>query len=117
MDKIYNLEDRLIRFAGEVIFFCKTLPNSQTSKHYGDQIMRSSGSTALNFGEAQGSITDKDFIHKMSLVLKGLKETGVALKILDYVEYGDAEKRKMLITEANELSRISATMILNKKRK
>ena len=117
MGKIYKLEDRLIRFAGETIYFCKTLPKTQTAKYYGDQIMRSSGSTALNFGEAQGTITDKDFIHKMSLVLKELKETGVALKILDYVDYGDVEKRKKLITESEELSKISATMILNKKRK
>lgn len=117
MDKIFNLEDRLIRFAGEIIFFCKILPKTQTAKYYGNQIMRSSGSTALNFGEAQGTITDKDFMHKMSLVLKELKETSVALKILDYVKYGNPEKRKSLILEAEELSKISATMILNKKRK
>ena len=117
IDKTLKLEGRLIQFAGEIIFFCKTLPKTQTSKYYGDQIMRASGSAALNYGEAQGTVTDRDFIHKMSLALKELKETSVALKILDYVEYGDSEKRKMLIKEANELSRISATMILNKKNK
>ena len=45
---------------------------------------RSSGSASLNFGEAQGTITDKDFIFKVSLVAKELKESRNSLKILDY---------------------------------
>jgi len=77
--------------------------------------MRSSGGAALNYGEAQGTVTTKDFIHKLSLVLKELKETKVSLKILNYVNYGDTEKRNQLIQEVEELAAISAKMILNKK--
>ncbi len=115
-EKIYNFEDRLVKFAGEIIFLCKTLPSDSTGKYYFDQIQRSSGSAALNYGEAQGTDTVKDFIHKMSLVLKELKETRVILKILEYVKYGDQKRRETLLEEVNELIAISAKMILNKKK-
>ncbi len=112
-EKIYNFEDRLIRFAGEIIFFIKTLPKDSIGQYYGNQMMRASGSAALNYGEAQGTNTSKDFIHKMSTVLKEINETKAALKILDYVDYGDTEKRKLLLKESKELASISAKMILN----
>jgi len=110
------MEDRLVQFAGEIILFCSKLPNNNPGRYYSDQMIRSSGSSALNYGEAQGTVTDKDFINKMSIVLKELKETKVSLKILDYVKFGDESKRKSLLQESKELASISATMILNKKR-
>lgn len=115
-EKTYNFEDRLVKFAGDTIFFCKTLPLDNTGRYYYDQVQRSSSSAALNYGEAQGTNTTKDFIHKMSSVLKELKETRVSFKIMDYVNYGDETMRKNLMTEVGELIAISAKMILNKKK-
>ncbi len=115
LDKVFKYEDRLVQFAGECIFFCRTLPNDPAGRYYGDQILRSSGSAALNYGEAQGTTTSKDFIHKMSVVLKELKETKVAFKILKYGQIGDKNKLTFLLNEAEELAAISAKMILNKK--
>lgn len=115
-ERIFDLEDRLVRFAGEMIFYVKTLPSTDVGKYYANQVMRSSGSSALNYGEAQGTTTEKDFIHKMSLVLKELKESQVILKILEYVKIGDEEKRDNLLKESKELAAISAKMILNKKK-
>lgn len=114
-EKPYNFEDRLVEFAGETILFCKTLPKDDTGRYYHNQLMRSSGSAALNFGEAQGTITTNDFIHKTSIVLKEIKESKVSLKILDYVKYGNQSKREELLQESKELELISARMILNKK--
>ena len=115
LEKTYNFEDRLVQFAGETILFCESLPKDNVGKYYFDQMMRSTGGAALNFGEAQGANTTKDFIHKMSIVLKELKETRISLKILAYVNYGDTQKRSILLSEGDELSAISAKMILNKK--
>ena len=115
-ERIFDLEDRLVRFAGEMVFYVKTLPSTDVGKHYANQVMRSSGSSALNYGEAQGTTTEKDFVHKMSLVLKELKESQVILKILEYVKIGDEEKRDKLLKESKELAAISAKMILNKKK-
>ena len=115
--KIYDFEDRLVEFAAQMIIFCKALPQDIIGKYYADQLLRSSGSAALHYGEAQGTITDRDFIHKSGNTLNELRETRVSLKILDKASYGNSDMRKILIQESGELSAISATMILNKKRK
>jgi hypothetical protein len=57
MSKVYDLEDRLVTFAPNVAIFCKDIPNDFTSQYYGNQLLRSSGSAALNFGEMQGTQT------------------------------------------------------------
>lgn len=61
-EKIFNFEDRLVRFAGECIFFTRKLDRTFENEYYKNQLIRSSGSSSLNFGEAQGTISDKDFI-------------------------------------------------------
>jgi len=66
-EKIFNLEDRLVRFAGECILFVRKLEKSYEVDYYKNQLIRSSESSSLNYGEAQGTITDKDFIFKVSL--------------------------------------------------
>ena len=59
-----------------------SLNKSLLSYNLSNQIIRSSTSAALNFGEAQSAESRKDFIHKMSIVLKELRETEICLKIL-----------------------------------
>ncbi len=114
--KPYNFEDRIVEFAANIIALCKTLPNDQIGKYYFDQMLRSSGSAALHYGEAQGTVTAKDFIHKMANTAKELKETRVALKIITKANIGDPTLTQDLISESNELIAISTKMILNKKR-
>ncbi|MFV8361382.1 four helix bundle protein [Flavobacterium sp. LS1P3] len=114
-DKIYNFEDRLVRFAGECIFFVRKLEKSYEIDYYKNQLIRSSGSSSLNYGEAQGTITNKDFIFKVSLSVKELKESRNSLKVLDYIKTGDLEERKWLLTEVEELIAIASKMINNKK--
>ncbi|WP_353086603.1 four helix bundle protein [Flavobacterium sp.] len=79
-DKIFNFEDRLVRFAGECIFFTRNLNKSFENKYYKNQLIRSSGSSSLNFGEAQGTISNKDFVFKVSLAVKELKESRNSFK-------------------------------------
>jgi len=114
-DKIYNFEDRLVRFAGECILFTRGLDKLYELEYYKNQLIRSSGSSSLNYGEAQGTITSKDFVFKVSLSVKELKESRNSLKILEYINAGDVEKRKWLLTETEELIAISSKMINNKK--
>lgn len=98
-----------------VFFFIRSLDKLYELEYYKNQIIRSSGSASLNYGEAQGTITDKDFIFKISLSVKELKETRNSLKILKYINAGDSEKRNWLITENEELIAIGSKMINNKK--
>jgi four helix bundle protein len=114
-NKIFNFEDRLVRFAGECIFFTRNLDKSYENEYYKNQLIRSSGSAALNFGEAQGTNTGKDFIFKVGLSVKELKESRNSLKILNYIQEGDKNVRNLLLNEVEELIAIASKMIINKK--
>ena len=113
--KPYNYEDRLVQFAGDCVLFIKTLPQDSTSSYYANQLLRASGSSALHYGEAQGTSTTRDFIHKVSGVVKELKESRTILKILAYIKYGETDNRNALIEEIEQLIPIAAKMIINKK--
>ena len=65
-----KIEQRLIEFSISIIKMCRNLNDEFVSQHLAKQIVRSSTSCALNFGEAQGAESRKDFIHKTSIVLK-----------------------------------------------
>ena len=113
-EKIFNFEDRLVRFAGESILFTRNLNKSYENEYYKNQLIRSSGSSSLNFGEAQGTITNKDLIFKLSLVVKELKESRNALKILNYIKEGNQNILNLHLLEVEELIAISSKMIINK---
>jgi len=114
-EKKFDIEDRLVDFAANIVFLCKDLPKDMTGEYYGNQLLRSAGSSALNFGEAQGTNTTKDNIHKLSITLKELKESRVNLRILDKVKYGESKNREHLLDEVEQLIKIIATIIKNKK--
>lgn len=115
IEKIFNLDDRLIRFAGECIFFTRKLEKSYENEYYKNQLIRSSGSSSLNYGESQGTVTDKDLIFKLALVVKELKESRNSLKILNYIDEGSQDFRALLLIEVEELIAIISKMIINKK--
>ncbi|KAB5490682.1 four helix bundle protein [Flagellimonas hadalis] len=113
--KKFDLEERFVDLAAATAFFCKDLPNDFTGQYYGNQLLRSAGSAALNFGEAQGTNTDKDYIHEATISLRELKESRVNLKILSRMDYGNEAIRKKLLDEDEQLIKILATIIKSKK--
>ena len=78
----FELETRLIDFACRVIDLVEHLPKTPVAKLLGAQILRSGTAPALNYGEARGAESREDFIHKMKICLKELRETMVSLKII-----------------------------------
>ena len=81
-NKDFNLEDRLIEFAVRIIQLADSLPKTKVGKHISGQLIRCGTSPAPNYGEAQGAESRSDFIHKMRVCLKELRETKVWLKII-----------------------------------
>jgi len=78
-----EIENRLIKFSVSIIGMTNDLDDCFASQHLSKQIIRSGTSSALNYGEAQGAPTKKDFIHKISIVLRELRETQINLKIIE----------------------------------
>lgn len=110
--KKFDLEQRLIQFSVEVIKICNKLDGSYASQHLSKQLIRSSTSAALNYGEAQGAESPKDFIHKMKVCLKELRESLVNLKIQKGADLSkDNNPVDNLIKENNELVSIFVASI------
>lgn len=77
-----NLEDRLVKFACLCLNICELLPSTRAGQNLEYQLSKSSTAAALIYGEAQGAESKADFIHKMKLVLKEIRETRVNLRII-----------------------------------
>ncbi|MEN8121979.1 MAG: four helix bundle protein [Bacteroidota bacterium] len=99
-----ELENRLIKFAVLIIEIAEGLVKTKAGNHISGQMIRSGTSPALNYGEAQDAESRKDFIHKIKVVLKELRETLVALKIIKMANmYDNMSKLDYAISESNEL--------------
>lgn len=111
MKRKFDLEDRTVAFASEIIKAADILPGTFGASHLGRQLIRSGTSVALNYGEAQAAESSADFIHKLKLALKELKESNVCLRILVSQNYIPETRLVPIIQEANELVAILMTSI------
>ena len=99
-----QLEERLINFAVQIMKISDMLPNNRSGSTIGNQLVRSGTSPALNYGEALGAESEKDFIHKLQIALKELRESFISLKIIKQSALLNRnEVIDNLINENNEL--------------
>lgn len=96
----FDLEERLIDFSVLIIEASEKLPKTAAGKHLADQLLRSGTAPALLYGEAQAAESKKDFIHKMKLALKELRETSINLRMLSKAKMYSDEN---LVGEARQL--------------
>ena len=102
--KKFDLDERLIDFSVDVISFFENLPETKAASHLGGQLLRSGTSPSLNYGEARSAESQKDFIHKMKICLKELRESYNCLRILNRSgNFKSEEEILNLIEECNEL--------------
>lgn len=80
--RTYDLEKRLIAFVLEIDQIVELLPNTRLGNYIAGQLIRSGTAPALNYGEAMAAESRNDFIHKMKIILKELRESFVCLKII-----------------------------------
>lgn len=100
----YNLQERLIDFSIGIILHVESLPNTKSANHIGGQVLRSGTSPAFNYGEAQSAESRRDFIHKMKICLKELRETQVGLKMIHRLKIAKTQQEvECLLTECGEL--------------
>jgi four helix bundle protein len=113
-----ELEDRLIDFAAMIIELTNSLKRTRAGLTLNDQMSRSSISAALNYGESVGAESPKDFVHKLQVVLKELRETLMALRITEKSKLStNTELLGKCLAECNELISIFTKSVTTNKRK
>ena len=116
--RTFDLEDRLIEFAVRIIRLAEALPKTRVGNHVSGQIIRSGTSPAPNYGEAQSAESRPDFIHKMKVCLKELRETRVWLLMIAKANLVKSPSQlDTLIDENNQLISIFVTSIKTARQK
>jgi len=117
MNNKKDLRNRLIDFSVLIIEIVNSLDGSKASLHLGGQLLRSGTSPALNYGEAQDAESVNNFVHKMKIILKELRETEINLNIIEKAGLSqDMAKVRFGISESNELISIFVTSIKTAKK-
>ena len=110
--KQYDLEERTARFAERCRDFIGKLPKNTANFEYAKQLIRSSGSQAANYIEANESLSKKDFAHRVKICRKETKESCLWLRLCDLQNLEDLEReRNELFQEAVELRKIFSAIL------
>ena len=108
----YDLEDRLLEFAANIIELTESLPNTRAGNHVAGQLLRCGTSSLSNHGEVEAAESRRDFLHKLRICLKELRETKRWLRLV-----GRSKKMTQppnfltCLNEVDELIRIFAASI------
>jgi four helix bundle protein len=103
MERKFDLDERLINFADMIIDISEALPKTFAGNHIAGQLIRSGTAPALNYGEAQSAESRSDFIHKMKISAKELRETYNCLRIIRKREWYAEEKLLPVLDGNNQL--------------
>ena len=101
--KKYDLEDRLVKFAIMILESCDLLPNTRACNNLEYQLSKSGTAPALMYGEVQAAESRADFIHKMKLILKELRESRISLRIINEKPLVKHAAVTVTLRECNEL--------------
>ncbi len=111
-ERKYDLEDRLVSYSCRMIDVVEALPGTRAGNYIAGQLIKSCISPTFNYGEVQGAESRNDFIHKLGVVLKELKECRSALKIvIKKALIKPASKLNSIYKETEELVAIMAASI------
>jgi four helix bundle protein len=117
--RTFDLEERLLGYAAAIIRLAESLPNTRAGNHVGGQMLRSGTSPLANHGEAESAESAADFIHKLRISLKELRETHRWLRLASLIPLAPSESITPIIKETDELIRIFVASVrtANQRRK
>jgi four helix bundle protein len=116
MDWTEEISNRLLDLAANVIKSVARFPRYNPGLHISNQLMRSITSTGANYEEARGAESRADFIHKLQIVLKELRESLYWLKLIHRTGLMTKEDLDPMLTEANRMANIIAKSIVTAKK-
>jgi len=114
MAKQYDLENRTRKFAKDCRLFVRSLPRDIISIEDGKQLVRSSGSVAANYIEANEAISKKDFYHRIKIARKEAKESNLWLDMCNCQSVETTQDRDRLMSESVELMKIFGAIVTKK---
>jgi four helix bundle protein len=111
-DRRYDLEDRLLDFAVDVVELTESLPSTRAGNHVAGQLLRCGTSPLSNHGEVEAAESRKDFLHKLRICLKELRETKRWLRLVSRLEkLGEPANLPACLNEIEELIKIFAASV------
>ena len=110
-----DIEERLLEFAVRVGKAIDTLPDTRLGRHIAGQLVRSGTSPAPNYAEACAGESKKDFIHKLAIVLKELRESSVWIRLIVKSELIPEQRLEQLRDECDQLCKIIAKSLVTAK--
>jgi four helix bundle protein len=111
MKPSYDLEERLLEYSVRIIRLVERLPATRAGNHVASQLLRSGTSPLPNHGEAQAAESPKDFVHKLKVCLKELRESYRWLRLIQRVPLLQPKLVDPLVLETDELIRIFVSSI------
>ena len=111
-ERAFDLEDRLLDFAARIIRVRESMKPTPAGRHVGDQLLRSGTSPFANHGEAEGAESLNDFVHKLRICYKELRDSRRWMRLAQRADLLDQPERLTpLLDEADELIRIFAASL------
>jgi len=111
MAKGDDIQEILVALAASIFTFCNELQKSAGGSYLANQLVRSGTSPAPNYAKVRGAESDRDFVHKLRVVLKELNETEVWLQIIIRAQLASPELIQPMREECTSLARIIAASI------
>jgi four helix bundle protein len=109
---VYDLEGRLLEFAANIVELTESLPNTRAGNHIAGQLLRCGTSALSNHGEVEAAESRRDFLHKLRICLKELRETQRWLRLVGRVnKLGMPANFIVCLNEVEELIRIFVASI------
>jgi four helix bundle protein len=107
-----ELSERLLEFAARIGKVVDALPESRLGRHIAGQLVRCGTSPAPNYEEACGAESRKDFIHKLRIALKELRETRCWIRLIIKAELLPESRISELLEESDQLCNIIGQSVL-----
>lgn len=109
--KYFDLEKRTTEFDKDIVGICRRMPKDSINNRITGQLVGSAGSIGANYREANDSLGEKDFVHRLRIARKESKEAIHWLELLAEANPSERHKIDVHIKEADEIKRILSTII------
>ncbi|MCL0057218.1 four helix bundle protein [Dehalococcoidia bacterium] len=116
-DKATQISDRLLAYGVTIIKICRELNKTEIGRHIGNQLLRAATSVGANYEEARGAQSRADFIHKLQIVLKEIRESMYWLRLVERSDILSSEEIKEATNETQQISAIIGRSIITAKKR